>query len=79
MEHHAFQKLHEPFSLLSGDRSRMACRGPEGRLIRREPIAFQLDGIALGIGTKQQEVAEIRDEDLSIRLPVFRDLRAIRG
>ena len=77
MKHHALEEINECLTLLGCDRSRMARRSPKGRLIRRETIVFELDGLALGIGTHKQEVTEIRDENLAVLLPVFRYLRAI--
>ena len=44
MKHHALEELDECLALLGCDRSRMAGRSPEGRLIRRQPIVSSLTG-----------------------------------
>ena len=79
MKHHALEKFDESFPLLSCDRSRMTRRSPKGRLVGREAIVFELDWIPLGIGTDEQKIAKIRDQDLAIRPPVFRYLDAVCG
>jgi hypothetical protein len=55
----------------------MTCRCPKGRLIRRERVVLELDGLTLRIGTYEQEVTVVGDEDLAVRLPVFRCLGAV--
>ena len=77
MKHHALEEINECLTLLGCDRSRMARRRPKGRLIRRETIVFELDRLPFGIGTHEQEVTEIRDENLPVPLPVFRYLGAV--
>jgi hypothetical protein len=77
MEHHALQEIDECRTLLGGDLSRMTRRRPKGRLVRCEPIVFELDWLALGIGAYKLEVTVIGDENLAVFLSVFRYLGAV--
>jgi hypothetical protein len=77
VKHHALQEINECLTLFGCERSRMARRRPKGRLIRCETIVFELDRLSLGIGAHKEEITKIRNENLTVLLPVFRYLRAV--
>jgi hypothetical protein len=77
VKHHALEEVDKSVVLPCTDSPRMAGRRPKGRLVWREPIVFELDRFALGILTDDHEVTKVRDKNLTVRFPVFRDLGAI--
>jgi hypothetical protein len=74
MEHHALEKIDECLAMFCREDPRMTGGGPERGLVQREGKGLELYGVAFGIGAYDQKVPEIRDQNLTVSLPILRNL-----
>lgn len=71
------KKIDKARALFLCGRAGMSSQTPESLFIFGEAIGTEIDGRAFGISAKEDEVAVIGDENLSVFLPVAADLAAV--